>query len=137
MGDWKWLESTEDLQRNTYGYDLDELARGASANANYLRANKLAKYIDWNVTAAVQELAEVREEFSWKPWATDAPFVHRERVIAEIIDVQHFLGNILVAMAVDDEEYEEAYRRKQEINRARAASGTYSAKKGGLSQGSD
>ena len=137
MGDWKWLESTDDLQRNTYGYDLDELATGASAHADHRQADNLSKYIDWNVTAAVQELAEVREEFSWKPWATDSPFVHRERVLKEVIDVQHFLGNILVAMAVTDEEYEEAYRLKQSINRKRVSSGNYSAKKGGLNQGSD
>jgi dimeric dUTPase (all-alpha-NTP-PPase superfamily) len=97
----------------------------------------MAEYLNWNCTAAVQELAEVREEFSWKPWAKDEPFVNRERVRDEIIDALHFLGNMLTVMGVTDEELAEAYQRKQEINRQRAASGTYSAKKGGLSEGSD
>lgn len=127
---WKWLESTRDLQQNTYGYDLEWLSDLSEPDAT-------AHYLDWNQTAAVQELAELREEFSWKPWATDKPFVNRQRIIAETVDVMHFLGNILVGLGVNDEEYEAAYRMKQDINRARAASGSYSAKKGGISEGSD
>jgi dimeric dUTPase (all-alpha-NTP-PPase superfamily) len=93
--------------------------------------------LNWNCTAAVQELAEVREEFSWKPWATDSPFVNRDRVRDEIIDVLHFLGNMLTVIGVNDEELAEAYQKKQQKNRERAASGTYSARKGGLAEGSD
>jgi hypothetical protein len=129
--DWKWLESTDKLQRGTYGYGpiYDDYARGATYYPSY--------YLDWNATAAVQEMAEVREEFSWKPWATDAPFINRDRVRDEIIDVLHFLGNMLTVIGVTDEELAEAYQKKQAINRARAGSGTYSARKGGLSEGSD
>jgi hypothetical protein len=126
MDDWKWLESTDDLQRNTYGYVYDSWDE-----------EMLCDYLDWNQTAAVQELAELREEFFWKPWATDAPFVNRDRILSEAVDVNHFIGNMLVALGVTDEEYEEAYRAKQDKNRRRAASGTYSAKKGGLAEGSD
>lgn len=127
---WRWLRSTDELQRETYGYgNMYEKALVDPAVA--------VEYLDWNQTAAVQELAEVREEFSWKPWAKDEPFVNRERVRDEIIDVLHFLGNMLTVVGVTDEELEAAYKRKQAINKRRAASGTYSAKKGGLSQGSD
>lgn len=130
---WRWLESTDKLQRETYGYgNLYEATRdGDQAD------EKVADYLDWNQTAAVQELAEAREEFSWKPWAKDEPFVNRERVRDEIIDALHFLGNMLTVMGVTDEELAGAYQEKQDINRARAESGTYSAKKGGLSEGSD
>jgi dimeric dUTPase (all-alpha-NTP-PPase superfamily) len=89
------------------------------------------------VTAVVQELAELREEFSWKPWATDKPFANRERILEEAVDAAHFLGNILIGLGISDNEWEQAYRQKQEMNRRRAASGTYSAKKGGLAMGSD
>jgi len=127
---WQWLKSTDRLQRETYGYgNMYEAAREDPG--------VLVEYLDWNQTAAVQELAELREEFSWKPWAKDKPFVNRERVLKEAVDVAHFLGNILTAIGVTDEEWEAAYRLKQDINRQRAASGTYSARKGGLSQGSD
>lgn len=138
MSKWKWLESTKELQEGTYSYDF-QLMRTThqSAVEEGHQGSHLTKFIDWNQVAAVQELAEVREEFSWKPWAVDHPFVHRDRVRDEIIDVMHFLGNILVAIDVTDEELEEAYRQKQEINRRRHASGTYSAQKGGLAEGSD
>jgi hypothetical protein len=136
--DWKWLDSTYYLQRDTYGYDLDALAIGARPDVSDDRfVDTLAKYIDWNVTAAVQELAEVREEFSWKPWATDEPFVNRDRVLNEVVDVLHFLGNILVGMGVNDKELVAAYCAKQKKNVARKTSGNYSARKGGLSEGSD
>jgi dimeric dUTPase (all-alpha-NTP-PPase superfamily) len=129
---WKWLASTKELQEEVYGYIFKDLDL-SSDEEQLLKAD----YINWNQTAAVQELAEVREEFSWKPWATDAPFVNTTRIRDEIIDVMHFLGNILVSIGVDDEELAEAYRQKQEINRLRASSGTYSARKGGIAEGSD
>lgn len=131
---WRWLESTKELQENTYGYAIDQLAEAA-------RGEKiepgLPRYLDWNTTAAVQELAELREEFSWKPWATDQPFVNRERIVKETIDALHFLGNIVVGLGYTDDQFWAMYQEKQEINRQRAASGTYSAKKGGLAHGSD
>lgn len=91
----------------------------------------------WNVFAAQQELAELAVEFSWKPWAVDEPFVNRERIIDEAVDVLHFVGNILVAVNATDEELNEAYEKKVQLNIARKTSGTYSAQKGGLGDGSD
>lgn len=137
---WKWLESTYELQQETYGYDLEGMAD--AVNQPHLVRHRtpltaVTRYLDWNTTAAVQELAELREEFSWKPWAVDEPFVNRDRIIKEIIDVKHFLGNILVGIGVTDEEFEGLYRQKQQINRERQASGVYSARKGGLALGSD
>ena len=129
---WRWLESTDKLQRETYGYG-SLYASAVDGREDF----EVADYLNWNCTAAVQELAEVREEFSWKPWATDNPFVNRDRVRDEIIDVMHFLGNMLTVIGVTDDELAEAYQKKQEINRQRAASGTYSAQKGGLAEGSD
>jgi hypothetical protein len=138
---WRWLESTEKLQSQTYGYPIAQF-QGLFlplGEVIYPHPNMedLAKYMDWNQTAAVQELAELREEFSWKPWATDAPFVNRERLISESVDAMHFIANMLVAVGCDDEEIWVEYQRKQDINRQRAASGTYSARKGGLAEGSD
>jgi hypothetical protein len=125
---WQWLASTTELQTETYNYDYDRLRE---------RHAEMSKYIMWNMFAAFQELAEASVEFSWKPWAVDQPFANRDRIRDEIIDVNHFLGNILSALGVTDKEYEEAYREKQDKNRRRAASGTYSAKKGTLGEGSE
>lgn len=63
--------------------------------------------------------------------------MNRARVLAELVDVAHFVGNMLVNMEVTDAEWAAAYQRKQEVNRARMASKTYSARKGGLGDGSD
>lgn len=132
--EWKWLESTFKLQVETYGYDYEafvDQTRVGSPSPDLLR------HLQWNTFAAYQELAELAYEFSWKPWATDEPFVHRERIIGEVVDVNHFLGNILAAVGCTDQEYEETYRKKQQKNRDRAASGNYSARKGGVGEGSD
>jgi dimeric dUTPase (all-alpha-NTP-PPase superfamily) len=129
VGKWKWLESTYKLQSQTYHYDLEGMVDAVKDGA--VDAVD-ADYFDWNATAAVQELAELREEFSWKPWATDMPFINRDRIRDEAVDVLHFVGNMMVALGVTDKEFWEAYEQKQELNRQRKASGTYSAKKGGL-----
>jgi hypothetical protein len=134
--DWKWLSSTYELQSEVYEYPLTWFSQGLRLGSVAVM-KELAAYIDWNITAAGQELAEARIEFSWKPWAVDAAFVNRRRIIEELVDVNHFIGNILVAMGVSDEEYAKIYQEKQQKNRDRAASGTYSAKKGGLGEGSD
>lgn len=131
---WRWLASTKQFQTETYNYDIEGMAEAIEEGQTDAVD---AKYFDWNTTAAVQELAELREEFSWKPWATDPPFVNRSRIIRESVDVLHFIGNMLVAVGCTDEEFWQLYQEKQQINRERAASGTYSARKGGLAEGSD
>jgi hypothetical protein len=136
MTSWKWLRSTKKLQAETYHYDLQWFISGLRLGSPSVVA-EVASYIDWNMTAAVQEMAEARVEFSWKPWAVDKPFVNKERLLDEIVDVNHFLGNILTAIGVTDEEYEAAYQAKQAKNRERAASGSYSAIKGELGEGSE
>jgi hypothetical protein len=134
--DWEWLKSTKELQTEVYNYDLDWWVDGLGIGAPSV-VKELSAYIDWNMTAAVQEMAEARIEFSWKPWAVDQPFVNKERLLNEIVDVNHFLGNVLTAMGVTDEEYAAAYQAKQQKNRERAASGSYSAIKGTLGEGSE
>lgn len=123
-----WLMSTQYLQEQVYGYPR-------MGNEGDLAV--IATYLDWNQSAAVQELAELREEFSWKPWATDDPFVHRERIMAEAVDLLHFVGNMMHAIGATDAEFWGAYRDKQLLNVRRQESGTYSAQKGGLAEGSD
>lgn len=134
---WKWLESTLNLQTKVYGYPLHDFAAIVDQNNDPVGLTQVAQYIKWNVFAIYQELAELAYEFSWKPWATDDAFVNRQRILDEAVDINHFIGNILTGMGVTDEEYEEAYKRKQQKNRERAASGSYSARKGGVGEGSD
>ena len=122
---WRWLASTEALQREAFGLTPPDDAAGVAAT------------LKDNLLAATIELAETSVEFSWKYWAVDAPFFNRERIVEELVDVNHFVANMLVAMRVTDEEWEAAYQAKQEKNRRRMASGEYSARKGGLGEGSE
>jgi len=118
-GRWRWLESTVALQREAYGFEWTG-REPVSSVTDSLKGNLLA---------AIIELGEVSREFSWKYWAHDAPYVNRESMIGEIVDVGHFIANMLIAVGCTDEEWEEAYQEKQLINRERQKRG-YSAKKG-------
>ena len=74
--------------------------------------------------AALVELAgEVPREFAWKFWAHDEPFINREKLLDELVDVGHFLANMLDAIGVTDAEWEAAYQAKQAENRRRQKDG--------------
>lgn len=109
----RWLEETERLQRETYGYDFP------------LTPPALAHYFQWNVTALVAELGEMLVEFpGWKPWVT-APGqeINRDRVVQELVDVEHFIANLLVSVGCDDDEFWTRYRAKMAVNRGRQERG--------------
>ena len=107
---WKWLESTRALQREAFNLDPDR-------DVNDIPA-QIARIKD-NFIATIVELVELLNETKWKYWSHEAPWVRRQRVLEEAVDANHFIGNMLVAVGVTDEEYEEAYQRKQEENRER------------------
>lgn len=71
------------------------------------------------------ELSEFMQEVGWKPWATPRGWVNRDAAVGELVDVAHFLANLLCALDVTDAEWQHAYRTKQEVNRQRQRSGTY------------
>lgn len=125
---WRWLGSTEVLQRESFGFDWEKIGRTPANVAASLKDNTFAAHV---------ELSEASVEYSWKHWAVDESFVNRDRVLAELVDVGHFVANMLIALGVDDVEWETAYRAKQDKNRRRMATGTYSAKKGSLGEGSE
>lgn len=126
VGRWRWLESTVELQRDYFNQPVGD--RPIEDQAASLKDNAFALIV---------ELAEMAVEYKWKHWSVDAPYVNRDRVLKEAVDVGHFLANMLVAIGVTDDEWEQAYQAKQQINRERMASGQYSDRKGGLGDGSD
>lgn len=111
--EWKWLESTRRLQEEAYGKDFD---REASPD-------EFADSIVMNHSALVIELSEFMQEVGWKDWANPRGWVRRDSALVELVDAAHFLANILVRLDVTDEEWEAAYRRKQDVNRRRQAEG--------------
>lgn len=110
---WKWLESTYTLQRESFGMNLP-----LAPNTNYL-----ADYVTMNHSALVVEAGELVSEFGWKQWAQPRGWVNRANAVKEAVDVAHFLANIMCAIGVTDQEWEDAYRKKQEVNRRRQREG--------------
>jgi hypothetical protein len=113
-GTWNWLASTRALQEEYFNrrFPIDD-------------PDELADYVTSNHSAAVVELSEFMQEVGWKEWATPRGWVNRDAALGELVDVGHFLANLLCALDVSDAEWEHAYRAKQETNRRRMRSGTY------------
>lgn len=111
---WHWLKSTRELQEDHYGVNFREMDGEVRAD-----------YVTWNATALTAELGEFLNEVGWKPWAKGRGWVNREEAVGELVDVAHFLGNLLCALGVSDEEWEKRYQDKQQVNRDRMESGTY------------
>lgn len=85
--------------------------------------DELADYVLENHSSLVVELGEFMQEVGWKTWSTPRGWVNRRAAIGELVDVAHFLANLLCALDVTDNEWEELYRLKQEINRQRQRDG--------------
>lgn len=111
-----WLDETRQMQEYYFGIDYDEFSLHAE-DTEKIRA--LIQYISWNTKAATHELVELDAETAWKPWQHDDPYVHRREVIKEAVDVLHFIGNILTGVKCTDEELDEIYLAKMEVNRQR------------------
>lgn len=107
---WRWLESTRALQRDAFHRDPKLIQDNPG---------EVGKSVLENFTPIIVEMVELLNEVKWKYWSHEEPWVRRDRVIAEAVDVMHFLGNILVAVGATDDELEEAYRAKQQENRDR------------------
>jgi len=114
MSRWRagWLADTRCLQIEAYGKD-----------PAFLEGDELADFVIWNHTALVDEMSEFLGEVQWKPWSKVRGGVNYDAAIGELIDVAHFLANLAVAMGCDDEEWEERYVAKMQLNAARQSAG--------------
>ena len=93
-----WIRRTRDLQKNVYFINFDEMSGDKPQNIR-----NLVEYMRWNMLAIDDELAEMRQAISWKPWQHDQPYADREEIIKEAVDVLHFVANIIVAAGGTDE----------------------------------
>lgn len=107
-----WLESTRRLQ--TYLTDTDP---------SQLEGEALNQYVKDMTLSAQVELAEFLQSTYWKPWGRHdgASKFGRDETIEELVDVLHFVANLLVAMRVDGDHLTDVYQAKQLVNRARRA----------------
>src|SRR6266487_2219445 len=103
--EWRWLESTRQLQRDAYGDD--EWPKEGDALADSAMSNMFS---------LLKEVNEAGDEIGWKPWARPRGWVNRDRYIGELVDVGHFLANLLLLVGCTDEEWEARYRAKQALN---------------------
>ena len=122
----KWLKETRKLQET--GYKIDYSAMTGDAPE---KINALVEYMRWNMLAIDDELAEMRQAISWKPWQHDEPYADREEVIKEAVDVLHFVANIIVACGGTDKQLNDYYVEKMDKNRKRQAKG-YKVKEVGV-----
>lgn len=121
-----WLEKTKELQEQAYGVDYDVFTSNSSDS---LLA--VIEYVRWNMLAIDDELAEMRQAMSWKPWQHDDPYLDREEVVKEAVDVLHFVANIIAAMGYGDDKLSEMYDEKMQRNRQRQLKG-YRVKDAGV-----
>lgn len=122
----RWLRETRNLQEKTYFINYEEMEGDKPQNIR-----KFVEYLRWNMLAIDDELAEMRQAISWKPWQHDQPYADREEVIKEAVDVLHFVANIIVAAGGTDEELNTFYLEKMEKNRQRQLKG-YKVKDAGV-----
>jgi hypothetical protein len=114
----RWLEKTKQLQVDVYDADYTQFHSDAPEDLN-----ALIEYIRWNMLAIDDELAEVRQAISWKPWQHDEPYADRKEIVKECVDVLHFVANILCAAGATDEELDEEYLKKMQKNADRQKNG--------------
>ena len=113
-----WLRRTRDLQENVYFINYEEMEGDKPQNIR-----NLVEYMRWNMLAIDDELAEMRQAISWKPWQHDAPYADREEIVKEAVDVLHFVANIIVAAGGTDEMLDKFYIEKMERNKERQLKG--------------
>lgn len=107
----EWLEEQYVYQRQAYGNDLHKLSED----------DRLA-YLDEMCKAAMLEIGEAFNEFSWKSWAS-RQFRNKDALTGELVDVLFFVANALVANGVTSEELAAKYRGKMQINTKRQVDG--------------
>jgi hypothetical protein len=109
---WRWLASTRRLQEEAY------------RDTNWPKSGEaLADSVMMNVAALATELGEAAAEVGWKPWASPRGWVNRDAYLRELVDVGHFLANLVVGVGCSDTEWETLYTAKQALNLKRQLEG--------------
>ena len=104
-----WLIAQRELQVEGFGI-----------NPAKLTPDEKIRFVWWNAWSVEDELHEAMREVGWKPWATSRHF-NREAFVKEIVDVLHFVGNMLLAagvLGVEDlaAEVWDEYQKKAAVN---------------------
>lgn len=122
----------KDIQENVYGYDFKALQNG--------NLEDFRRFFDWNFHAISDELREVFDALGgiddgignavWKPWKkahkniksmsySEMSESDKKELKMELIDIQHFLFNMMLAADMTEDEIFNYYFSKNEENRRR------------------
>lgn len=80
------LEMQERLQREAYGRNLAAM-----------QPEERVDFIKNMVLAATDELHEALNETAWKPWASGYGEIQRDAFFGELVDLFHFVMNLMLA----------------------------------------
>lgn len=126
----------KDIQENVYGYDFENLRDGSLEN--------FRRFFDWNYHAIQDELRETFDALGgikdgignavWKPWKGAHKSIQnrsfsemseddKKELKMELIDIQHFLFNMMLAAGMSPEELFNYYFAKNKENRDRQKRG--------------
>jgi hypothetical protein len=127
----------KDIQENVYGYNFEELRSKPLP--------EFRQFFDWNYHAIQDELRETFDALGgikdgigngvWKPWkktyhekAPDMTFndlseSDKKELQMELIDIQHFLFNMMLAAGLTPQSLMNMYFSKNEENRKRQERG--------------
>lgn len=115
------------IQEDVYGYNFDEMRK---------RLGDVKIFIDWNESALQDELREMYEALGgvdthasaiWKPWKSKYDEAQEKRfedltseelkeLQMELVDIQHFVFNIMLACGMTPELLYEYYVAKNKEN---------------------
>ena len=130
-------ELQHDIQENVYGYDFEKMR-------NEMTLEEFRQFFDWNYHAIQDELRETFDALGgikdgigngvWKPWKSshakladmkfsDMSEDDKKELKMELIDIQHFLFNMMLAAGMTTDELFNYYFSKNKENRARQERG--------------
>lgn len=102
----EWIALQRALQIEAFGLD-----------PVMLEGDALGEFVTWNAYALADELHELTAEIQWKPWAKQrGTIIDSSRALGEVVDIMHFLGNLILAFKIDPEHIAEAYAAKVQVN---------------------
>lgn len=130
-------ELQKNIQETVYGYDFEKMRSEMSLE-------DFRRFFDWNYHAIQDELREMFDALGgiedgvgnavWKPWKSkhseisnmkfnDMSEADKKELKMELIDIQHFLFNMMLAVGMSADELFNYYFSKNEENRRRQRDG--------------
>lgn len=107
------LEMQRELQRNSYNVDPGLLGTRSEG----------IQYIKDMVLAAEDELHEILGEVDWKPWTQGERKINHDGVKKEIVDLWHFMMNLMLVVNMSSDELYTMYMKKCAVNAERQRNG--------------